>query len=362
MKARTRIVHVALQLETGGMERLLVEFAKHADRERFDLRFVSLTTRRGTVADEIEALGWPVAALDIPQGLRPGAIWRLRDLFRRHRPDVVHTHNTKPHLLATPAARLASVPVVVQTRHGQPFGTSRRRYGAFKLLSLLTDKVVCVSADSERLTATAGVPRRRLGTILNGIDLSKFRYHGPIPDGPALCVARLSPEKGVATLIEAAALLAKRRPAFRLHIAGGGTCMGDLAGMVERHAIGANVRLLGERPDVPALLGGASLFVLPSLTEGVSLTLLEAMASGLPVVATAVGGTPEVVDDGRTGLLVPASDPAAMADAIERVLDEPDRAHAMGLAGRARVESHFDVHEMVRRYEDLYLRCLSAGY
>jgi glycosyltransferase involved in cell wall biosynthesis len=308
------------------------------------------------LAAEIEALGWPVAALGEPPGLRPRIVLRLAQLFRRWRADVVHTHDDKPLLYASLAARLARVPRLVHTKHyGQVPQITRRQIVMGNLAARLADDFVCVSEQSARLAVERGLTAR-VRTIWNGIDVSRFAYAGPQTGGPAVLVARLSPEKDADTLLRAAALVARDDPAFRLEIAGDGVCLPDLRARAAELGLNERVRFLGEVRDVPSLLARASVFVLSSLTEGISLTLLEAMARGLPVVATRVGGNPEVVADGETGLLVPPRDPAALAAALLRVRRDPDHARELGRAGRRRVEAHFDVCRMVADYESLYLQ------
>ena len=350
---RLRVIHVALQLDTGGMEKLLVEFARHSDRARYDLHFVSLSTR-GPVAAELEALGWPVTALLEPPGLRPGLVLRLAKLFRALQADVVHIHNTKPLIYAGPAARLARVARVIYTRHGQRHGATPRQNLLFRLAARTAHRIVCVSDDSARLSARDGLAHRRLVRIWNGIDVQRFAYLGPRSDGPAVMVGRLSPEKNVQCLLRAAAILSQQRPGFRLRIAGDGVCLPALRSLAHELKIQGQVTFLGNVNDVPSLLGEASVFVLPSLTEGISLTLLEAMARGLPVVATRVGGNPEVVADGQTGLLVRPDSPEQLASAIGRLLDDPAMARQMGEAGCRRVQRLFNVKTMVRQYECLY--------
>ena len=195
-----------------------------------------------------------------------------------------------------------------------------------------------------------------MAVLHNGIDLEQFAFNGPDPAGPAVLVARLAPVKDVDTLLRAAALIVEQRPDFRLEIAGDGPCRGALEALRDQLRLGEQVRFLGGVRDVPRLLTRARLFVLSSLTEGVSLTLLEAMARGLPAAATAVGGNPEVVAAGETGLLVPPRDPAALAAAVLHLWTQPEEAAAMGRAGRARVEQHFDVRRMVAEYEAMYTR------
>ena len=159
----TNVAHVVLQLETGGLERLLVEFARCADRSRFAPEVVCMGGR-GPLAGEIERLGIRVTALDLPGGVRPGAIIRLASHFRRERIDVVHTHNTKPLLYAGPAARLAGVGALIHTRHGQRHGSTARQNALFRLAARCADRVVCVSEDSRRCSLREGLRESRLAT------------------------------------------------------------------------------------------------------------------------------------------------------------------------------------------------------
>lgn len=350
---KIRVIHVVGQFDMGGMEKLLVEFARHADRTRFDLRFFSLG-RGGIVAEEIEAQGWPVVALEITPGLKPGLIVRLARLLFANGADVVHTHNTRPLLYAGPAALLARVARVIHTRHGQRFGATKGETVAFRLATTMVDRVVCVSHDSAMIAAREGVSPKRIRTLWNGIDVSRFRPANPQGRGPVVSVGRFSPEKDFANLIQAAAIAVGIDPTFRLDIAGDGVCMADLRQKVDELKLEGTVRLLGQVRDIPSLLSEASVFTLASLTEGISLTVLEAMATGLPVVATRVGGNPEVIEDGITGLLVPPSDPTALAGALVELWRSPDRRRLLGSAGRDRVEKHFDVRKMVADYEKLY--------
>jgi glycosyltransferase involved in cell wall biosynthesis len=337
----------------GGMEKLLVEFARHADRSRFDLQFVSLAGR-GVAADEIERLGWPITDLQTVPGLHPKLFLRLARLFRSLKADVVHTHSTRPLIYCGPAACIARVGRVIHTRHGQRYGAGRKETAAFRAASYTTNWVVCVSHDSARLTAAEGVSSRRIKTVWNGIDIDRFRLTEPKQRGPAIAVGRLSPEKDFATLVRAAAIVARSDPSFHLEIAGGGPCAEELKRLIHDIKVGESVQLVGQVTDIPALLKRASIFALSSLTEGVSLTILEAMATGLPVAATNVGGNPEVVTDGVTGLLVPPGDPVAMAEALLQLWQNPKLRVLMGKAGRERVETNFNAREMVRAYEGLY--------
>jgi glycosyltransferase involved in cell wall biosynthesis len=222
------------------------------------------------------------------------------------------------------------------------------------LAARAVDHYVCVSEDCARLTVSQGIPEKRVKILHNGIDTRQFDFLGTTAGGPAVFVARLAPEKDAASLLRATAIVIRRQPSFRLVIAGDGVCMPDLRRLSTELALDGRVQFLGMVRDVAGALAGASLFVLSSVSEGVPLTLLEAMARGLPVVATEVGGIPEVVEHERTGLLVKPGDPAALADAMMRILDDHALAARMGEAGRRRIEQNFDIRRMVAAYERMY--------
>jgi sugar transferase (PEP-CTERM/EpsH1 system associated) len=357
---RLHIAHITLGLDVGGQEKLLVELARRSDSARFALTFVSLSNR-GKLADSLEAHGGRVIALNEPPGLRPGMIWRLRRLMRRERFDVVHTHDDKPLIYAAPAAWLARVPRRIHTQHHGALAqfTWRQRL-LVRWAARLVDPFICVSHDGARYAAGMHVAPYRLRVIWNGIDLERFAFRGPQPAGPVVVVARLTAEKDVQSLLHAVRQVVNRLPQVRLEVAGDGPCRAELVRLTGALQLGQHVRFLGEVRDIPALLARASLFVLPSQSEGISLTILEAMACGLPVVTTRVGGNPEIVEHG-TGVLVPPRDPAALAHGILRVLGNPDEAQLIGRAARRRVEAHFDIGKMVAQYEALYARLSMGG-
>jgi glycosyltransferase involved in cell wall biosynthesis len=354
MTRRMRIAHISGCLDMGGQEKLLVEFAKHADRDRFDLRFVSLGTR-GILADELESAGWPVTALDVAPGLHLRLPWRLAKRLRAWETDVVHTHNDRPLVYGAPAARLARVGGVIHTKHGRGTYNSRRQTLLGAWTARLTDQFVCVSDECARLARAQGVPASRICTLHNGIDTRRFTMSGPDLAGPAVVVARLCADKDLATLLHATAHVIAASPRFRLWIAGDGPEGPALRELANRLGLADAVRFLGQVRDVPALLGQARMFVLSSVSEGVPLTLLEAMASGLPCVATRVGGIPEVLHDGADGLMIEPREPAALASALLRLHADDELANRLGQAGRRRVVEQFDVRRMVERYEQIYV-------
>ncbi|MFO1020268.1 MAG: glycosyltransferase [Planctomycetales bacterium] len=352
-----RVCHLSMGLCTGGLERLLVDFARYHDPNRFELTFVALD-KVARPAEEIRQLGCNVKV--IPNF---GKNWQqfgaLFDFFRSRQFDVVHTHNSHPHFWGTLAARWAGVPVIVNTRHGQRFGQSLVGRTKFWFAGQLADRVITVSEDAARLCLKEDhLPRRKVKRIWNGIDTNRFAFQGPMQRPTFISVARLSREKDFPTLLRAVAKASKQVPDLELLLVGNGPERAHLQQLVVELQIEQRVQLVGEQSDIPHWLARSGCFVSSSLTEGISLTLLEAMAVGLPVLATAVGGNPEIVTHGVTGYLVPAQNVDALADGIVRMWEQRSRWMEMGRAGRSRVAEQFDIRQMIHGYEAEYLEHL----
>jgi glycosyltransferase involved in cell wall biosynthesis len=347
-----RICHVSLTLKTGGLERLLADFARHHDRSACEMEFLALD-EVGRFAEVIAASGCRVHRLK--RSGRVGRVCEMARLFRERGFDVVHTHNTYPHLYGTLAARWAGVPAVIQTRHGQRAGHGWKSSLQYRWAAKLADQIVAVSHDAADLTVRVDkVPREKVRTIWNGIDLNAFDYRGPSREPVAISVSRLSAEKDIPTMLEGVRLARRDVPELRLKLVGDGPERARLERLSRDWGLAGAVEFCGDCRDVAARLAEGAVFVSSSLTEGISLTLLEAMAVGLPVIATAVGGNPEVVVDGETGRLVRAQDAAALSAALASVMRDREQGRRWGQAGRRRVEEHFDVRRMVAEYEALY--------
>ena len=348
-----RIVHVSLGTNVGGMEKLLVEFARLTDRDRYKLSFVSLQ-ERGELASQIESHDWPVIAFDKSEGLKPALVVKLASYLRSVAPEILHTHNTAGFVYGVAAGVIAGIPRIIHTRHGQRFESSSRQTRLFRLMSRWVDRVVTVSSDARRLTIEEGIAAEKTIAIRNGVDLDRFSLPAKPSPGRIAVVARLSPEKDIASLVHAVKILEREAAFSHLDVIGDGRERESLESLVTTLGLSDRVHFHGIRDDIPAVLANASIFVLPSLTEGISLTLLEAMAAGLPVVACKVGGNPEVVQDGESGFLVPPGDPSALAGAILKLYQDSQLAAKLGQAGRRRVEQHFCIHQMIASYENLY--------
>ncbi|MDB5334713.1 MAG: glycosyl transferase group 1 [Planctomycetaceae bacterium] len=347
-----RVCHVSLTLKTGGLERLLADIARYHDVLDCVPEFVALN-EVGRFADVIREAGCTVHQLK-PSGVF-GHVRQLARLFRAGQFDVVHTHNTYPHIYGSIAAKLAGVPVVVNTRHGQRAGGNWKTQTLFRWSSHLVNRIVAVSDDAAQLCIkTDGVAARKVTRIWNGIDIDDFNFAGPVSAPVAISVARLSAEKDFPTLLRALSIAIQDIPDLVLKLVGDGPERSRLELLARELNLAHHIEFLGERSDVPALLTQSGFFVTATLTEGISLTLLEAMAVGLPVLATSVGGNSEIVQVPQTGRLVPPGDPAGLAAAMVDMCRQMQSWHQMGRAGRERVEEHFEVRRMVSDYERLY--------
>jgi sugar transferase (PEP-CTERM/EpsH1 system associated) len=363
-----RVLHLITELNIGGAEKVLSHLLSRLDRDRFAPAVACLYGGDGPVADEIRSLGIPVTDLGMTAKWRLDAFVRLYRLLHRQRPTILHTWMFHANVPGRVLGRLAGVPIVISSERtmGQEGGVRR---WLNRITGPLPDRVACVSESVAEFAAqTIGIPPAKLAVIPNGIPLEDFqpgdRSSARVDLGIPLrvivagTVGRLQPVKGTSYLLEAWSRLASDYPDAILLLVGGGPQQAALEKKGRRLGISERVRFLGNRADVPDLLRGMDVFVLPSLWEGMPNAALEAMAVGLPVVATAVGGTSEVVVDGVTGLLVPPSDPDALAQSIARLLCDPDLRYKMGQAGRERVVNHFSVERTVEQTARLYEQLL----
>jgi sugar transferase (PEP-CTERM/EpsH1 system associated) len=362
-----RIVQVIPSLRLGGLENVAVRLVQHLSPVAEQA--VVTPTGAGPLAERFPA---GVSVFPLAEQHRPDR-WnalRMARLFRKLRPDIVHTRNWTC-IDAVIGAKLAGVPVVIHGEHGRdaadPEGRNPRRQQARRFLSPFVTEFVTVSRDLARwLVEQVRVPARKVRTIYNGVDTEHYapgdraaarRALGiPMDWAVAGTVGRLDPVKDQVGLIRAFARTdgAQARGRHALVIAGDGPCREQLEATVGELGLGDSVRLLGERDDVPLILQALDVFVLSSIGEGLSNAILEAMATGLPVIATRVGGNVELVRDGITGRLIEPSRPATLAEALGDYLSDPLRARAQGAAGRERAVAEFGLEHMLAGYEALY--------
>jgi L-malate glycosyltransferase len=367
--ALRRVCLVVGQLGLGGTEKQVVLLADGLRRHGVEVIVVVLFST-GPRADALRAAGVPVVEVNLPHltdwrrlpAIAAGC-GRFVAQLRRFRPDVVHAFLFHSYVLAAPIARLARVPVVVAGRRSLGDFKRHRRLALLleRLATGVTDLLVAnADAVADDVRREERVPERKLAVIYNGLPPSAF-----VPTEPAeldaarpivLCVANLKHYKGHSYLLEAIALLRDRGLPTTVVLVGDGPEHDTLRRQATRLDI--DVRLLGSRTDVERLLARADVVVHPSLTEGMSNAVMEAMAVGLPVIATAVGGTPELLADGR-GLLVPSADPMALADALHLVLSDGQVGARLGDRAREWCRNHLHADVMIERHLAIYDELLS---
>ena len=367
----TRVLNVVPTLMCGGTENQFMTLARMLDRMRFDVEFACLR-RWGGFVDELVARNIPLTNYPVSTFCSLAALAqqaRLTRHIRRRRIQIVHAYNFYGNVFATPPARLVAPVVIASIRDRAPYLTTMQKR---------VQRYACQFADCILVNAEAvkewligdGYDGSKIAVIRNGVDLARFdnlpaqsnvRCELGLADDTPLVgvVSRLTRLKGLEDFLEAAAIVRSRIPAARFLVAGETNPMDrDYLRELQEHAarcgVAEHVTFTGIRNDVPAVLASLTVSVMPSLNEALSNVVLESMAAGAPTVATRVGGTPEAVGDGVTGLLVPPGDSAALADAIVHLLNNPQLAAHLGRAARVRIADHFSVRRMVRATEDLY--------
>lgn len=365
------IAHVIYRLAVGGTENGLVNLLNRLPQDRFRHAIICLTEVTD-FADRITAGNVQLFELNKSPGKDPAFYRRFWRLMRRLQPTIVHTRNLGTLDLA-PIAALAGVPVRIHGEHGWDASDPQGTNAKYRLLRRACDRFihgyVAVSSDiAEWLHTVIGIRPRKVHEIRNGVDTERFCPGGDAASLPfessgsgatvVGTVARLDPIKGLNVLLEAFEAVVERsrggRSRPRLVIVGDGPEFGRLESDLKSKDLSDLVWLSGARSDVPALLRSFDIFALSSLNEGTSNTILEAMSTGLPVVATNVGGNPRLLLHDVTGELVPAKSPADLADALSRYLDDGERRERHGRAGRERAQQEFSIAAMASAYQRMY--------
>jgi glycosyltransferase involved in cell wall biosynthesis len=371
LQTRPTVCQVLHGLWVGGAEVLAARLARNLTGT---CRFVFVCLDKlGSLGQELRNEGFPVHVLN----RRPGFDWncsrRLADLLRRERADVVHAHQYTPFFYAMMGRLLYRRPPVLFTEHGrhQPDYPRRKRIFANRLLLKGRDRVVGVGkAVQKALIQNEGIPAERVEVIYNGINLAPFANGTANRDAlrqeigvgardlVILQVARLDYLKDHATAIRTLGHVVQRRPQTKLVLVGEGPERGSIQEAVRRQGLESHVRFLGLRNDVARLLPSADVFLLTSISEGIPLTVIEAMAAGLPVVATNVGGLAEVVEEGHSGLLAAAGDDWGLAQHLLHLAGDPALGEQMGKWGKARAYQTFAEDQMHGQYVQLYQEML----
>lgn len=360
-----KTLHIDSEKNWGGGQRQVAGLILHLREWGHQ---VKLVCRPGSRLQEwASEKGVECDVVEMKSTMSLGAVFALKSVIAREKPDVVHLHASRAHVLGSAAARLAGARVVIATRRmSDPvkmIWPNTSAYGKW------TTAVVAISSAVRDVLVDCGVDPAKIRLIPSGTDFERFENARPDPgvrsrlgieaSTPIVCVAAtLARLKGVGYLIEAAALLAAQGTPIHLVIAGDGELRSELEQLAREIDVAAS--FIGFCDDMPSLLASVDVFAMPSLNEGLGVAVLEAMAAGKPVVASAVGGLKESVVDGVTGFLVPPADPSSLAEAIGKLINDPSLAAKFGSAGRARARADFSLENMARRNEELYSELLSA--
>lgn len=361
------VMHLRASNFVGGPEKQILEHLRRIDKQRF--RPILCTFGKNGKPDDLLKAGKTdkicSLSLNSDSSFSPRLIWQLRKLLLENSVKILVTHGYKPNIIGYFAARLIGVPMIVYS-HGWTGENAKIRFYEFldRQIMKFDSNIVAVSEGHKRQIVAGGIPDDRITVVQNAVSVPEQVGHGdlrkryllPANAKVVISAGRLSPEKNFAGLIDAAVPILKERDYVYFVVLGEGVLRQELEQQIAMVGLQGRFLLPGFTADVPSLLADADIFVSSSHTEGLPVAVLEGAGAGLPVVATAVGGTPEVVRDEYNGLLVPAGDVAALRDSIEYLLDNYEEAQQMGVRGAKLVRDCFDFESHTSKLEALYLR------
>ena len=371
-KASFKLAHITLSMGPAGVEHFIINFARRLNRKCFDLT-VGCLDAGGVLLDEIHSLGCSSFVLSRQSGLDWRLVVSLARIFSKQKFDIVHTHNQAAHFYAGLAAKISRVPCLITTEHSRHYIEERRIRRLEKLiLSSFTDRWVNVSQELAQLSIEKdGLLSKKVRVIPNGIDIERFRkpmsfyndYNDiarmkkglgiPSDAKLAIMVARLHPIKNHKILLQAVAAIKERIKNVHIILVGDGELRDDLMELAQQLGIGNRIHFLGYRQDIPELLWLSDLFVLCSFTEGMPLSLLEAMAAGVPVIIARTANKAGVITDGVNGKVV-ETDTKALAVGLANILENQDHYKRLAENGFEFVSKHFSLETMMKQYESLY--------
>ena len=363
---KIKILQLVEDLSVGGAEKVIAEISQGLNKQNFNVSIWCLS-KGGAIAVELQEKGAAVNILGISNYFNPLNIFKLVFLLKKAQPNIVHTHGYFASVIGRIAAKLACIPVLISHVHSTYWDYTKRNLWIEKYLSRFTSSIICCSkAVKDFVTGHERIDPSKTTVIYNGVDVERFYNFNDIPAAkkefgiepniPVVgIVSSLTPHKGHKFLLQAAPLILETFPTTIFLFVGDGILMDELYKQAKDLNISTNVIFSGTRNNIPEILNAMDIFVLPSTTrEGLGISILEAMATEKPVVATNIGGIPEVVVNGKTGILVPPQNPEALASAIIDLLKNPEKVQEMGKMGKLRVEEKFTTKKMISEIDSLY--------
>ncbi len=364
---KIKVLQLITELDIGGAERVLLSFIRKLDKDKHDV-MVAYLKGEGKLAGDFRNAGFKVFNLQMRNRVDLGALIRLYRLLRQENIRIIHTHLIQADICGFVAGKIAGVPVIISTKHNPD--KFRKRFSICVWLDGIfsnhSDRVIAVSyAVKDFLIKWEKISKDRFTVIHNGVDLREFNVDTDIPAkkrelGISLSsqvigsVGRLDHQKGHMFFLKAIPKILEDVPDVKFVFVGDGPLRNKLEETSRELKVNQNIIFTGVRHDIPEILSIMDVFVLPSIFEGFGIVLLEAMAMGKPIVASRVGGIPEIVNDGLTGVLVEPANPSAIASSVVKLLKKTVEAKRIGNAGRAEVERKFTADAMARKIEGVY--------
>ena len=369
MNKPVNVLRIIPSLEMGGVERTLTSILPRLDKKKYKV-YLCCLFKRDKLADTMESLNIPIikfkmrARLDF-DGKYIIGILRLAYLMKKMQIDIVHTHLYRANIAGRIAAKLAGVPVIIANEHNIDSWKKLPQKLNDRVLAGITNKIIVVSnAVKDFYINKIGIPEDKITTIYNGVDIPKFQTHVDInkkkkefgiksSEKVITIIGRLHQQKGHCYFLKAAQIIVKKKPNVKFLIVGDGPLGSQLRDMSNDLKISKNVIFTGLRNDIPQILAMSDISVLTSLREGFSITVLESMAAGKPVIATNVGGNNEIIEHGKTGFIIPTQSPKDLALYGLKLINDKELARNMGQEAKKKV-LNFSIDKMVKKTENLY--------
>lgn len=374
MDKKTKILYLITGFHVGGAEMVLYRLLRKLNREKYEPVVVSIIPIVG-IGERIEEEGIKILSLNAKFKCNPLIIWRVISIIKKEKPQILHSFLFHANFLGRVIGKLCNVPIIISSIHSEYFGGILRE----KLLKW-TDRfcnttTIVSKGAAERMIDLKVVSKNKLKVIYNGIDLENFPFRKleartkirnelNIEENKKILISvgRLHEAKGCPYLIKAMKILKEKYPYILLIVLGEGPEGKKIEEQIKELKLEKNILLLGQKENISEYLNASDVFVMPSLWEGLPIALLEAMACGLPVVNTRVGGVPEVVEDGKSGFLVELKNPRGLAEKIIKTLEmSEEERKKMGEHGRKIVEKKFSIEQIVKEYENLYQELLEKN-